>query len=82
MLASDEFWHRVSGIPDFRIRLLRASTILGWLIKSRAADEIERIKDEARQLFGDADGRLDLDAVARLGAETPRPNLAADLLDL
>ena len=44
MLASDEFWHRISGIADFRARLLRASTILSWLVKSRAADEVERIK--------------------------------------
>ncbi len=29
VLSSDDFWHRVSGIPDFGRRLLRASTLLG-----------------------------------------------------
>lgn len=82
VLASDEFWHRISGIPDFRSRLLRASTILSWLVKSRSADEIERIKEEARTLFGDADGRLDLDALASLGTQREQPALEEGLLDV
>jgi hypothetical protein len=82
VLASDEFWHRITGIPDFRARLLRASTILSWLVKSRSADEVARIKEEARSLFGDADGRLDLEAVATLGAEREQPALDEGLLDI
>jgi hypothetical protein len=64
VLASDEFWTTVSGIADFRARLVRASIILSWLIKSRSADEITRIKAEARETFGDESGRLDLEALA------------------
>jgi hypothetical protein len=64
ILSSDDFWERISGIPDFRARLLRASTILGWLVKRRAEDEVARIKTEAIHLFGDAEGRLDLEALA------------------
>lgn len=81
VLASDEFWHRISGIPDFRTRLLRASTILAWLVKSRSADEVSRIKGEARALFGDAEGRLDLEALASLDARTALPELEDGLAD-
>jgi hypothetical protein len=82
VLASDEFWHRISGIRDFRARLPRASTVLAWLVKSRAADEVERIKTEAHECFADADGRLDLDALAELGTRKEQPELAEGLLDL
>jgi len=81
VLASDEFWHRVSGIADFRSRLLRASTILAWLVKSRSAAEVARIQGEAREAFGDRDGRLNLDALATLGDAQPRPALEDGLLD-
>lgn len=64
VLSSDDFWARVSGVPDFRARLLRATTILGWLVKKRSQDEAERIKREAVALFGDAEGKLDLEALA------------------
>lgn len=64
VVGSDDFWESVSGIGDFRARLLRASMILSWLIRRRSEDEINRIKQEARDLFGDADGRLDLEALA------------------
>jgi len=64
VVGSDEFWQRVSGIPDFRARLLRATTILGWLVKRRSQDEAARIKAEAMMLFGDDEGRLDLEALA------------------
>jgi Type II restriction endonuclease EcoO109I len=64
VLSSDDFWERVSGIPDFRARLLRASTLLAWLVKRRSADETARIKTEAIELFGDPEGRLDLEALA------------------
>jgi len=81
VLASDEFWHRITGIGDFRARLLRASTILAWLVKSRSADETARIKSEARDLFGDAEGRLDLEALATLGVRKEEPLLEDGLLD-
>jgi len=64
VLSSDAFWERISGIPDFRARLLRATTVLAWLIKRRSKDETERIKREAVELFGDEDGKLDLEALA------------------
>jgi hypothetical protein len=64
VLSSDDFWERVSGIADFRARLLRTSTILAWLIKRRSQDEMGRIKAEAVALFGDAEGLLDLEKIA------------------
>ena len=51
--SSDDFWERITGIPDFPAQLLRASTILAWLVKRRSQDEVARIKAEAIQLFGD-----------------------------
>jgi len=82
VLASDEFWYRISGIPDFRQRLLRASTLLSWLIKRRSADQVERIKAEARELYADAEGRLRLDVLGEIGSTPARPSIADDLLDL
>jgi hypothetical protein len=64
VLSSDDFWAGISGIPDFRARLLRASTILSWLLKRRSLDEVARIKAEAVALFSDSDGHLDLEALA------------------
>lgn len=64
VLSSDAFWERVSGIRDFRARLLRATTVLAWLVKRRSKDETARIKQEAVELFGDEDGKLDLEALA------------------
>jgi hypothetical protein len=55
---------RVSGVPDFRARLLKASMVLANLVRRRAADEVERIRDEATILYGDRDGGLNLDALA------------------
>jgi type II restriction endonuclease EcoO109I-like protein len=81
VLASDEFWHRITGIADFRVRLLRASTILAWLVKTRSREEVTRIKQEARDLFSDPEGRLDLDALAGLGARQEKPALEEGLLD-
>jgi hypothetical protein len=63
VLSSDAFWERISGITDFRARLVRATTILAWLVKRRSKDEVERIKSEAVELFGDEDGKLDLEAL-------------------
>jgi len=54
----------VSGTPEFRARLLCATTILSWLVKRRSEEEIARIKREAIELFGDEEGRLDLEALA------------------
>ena len=62
-LASDAFWEKVSGIPDFRARLLKASTILASLVAGRAATEVARIKAEATEIFGDAQGNLRLDVL-------------------
>jgi hypothetical protein len=64
VLSSDEFWARISGIPDFRARLLRATTILAWLVRRRSEEETERIKREAVELFGDEERKLDLEALA------------------
>ena len=64
VLGSDVFWERVTGIADFRARLLKASMILASLIKARASDEVARIKAEALGLYGDRDGGLNLDAIA------------------
>jgi hypothetical protein len=64
IVGSDDFWERVSSISDFRARLLRATTILGWLVKRRSQDEVARIKSEALLLFADAEGQLDLEALA------------------
>jgi hypothetical protein len=64
VLSSDDFWERVSGIADFRARLVRATTILSWLVKRRSRDEVERIKLEAVELFGDEDGKLNLEALS------------------
>jgi hypothetical protein len=62
ILSSDDFWERISGMPDFRARLLRATAILAWLMKRRAEDEVTRINAEAIHL-GDADGRFDLEGL-------------------
>jgi hypothetical protein len=63
-LASDAFWEKVSGIPDFRQRLLKASTILASLVTGRASTEVARIKAEATAIFGDAQGNLRLGVLA------------------
>jgi hypothetical protein len=63
-LGSDAFWEKVSGIPDFRERLLTASTLLASLVTGRASAEVTRITAEARAIFGDEEGRLRLDIMA------------------
>jgi hypothetical protein len=68
VLGSDDFWEKVSGIPDFRVRLIRGTALLSVLVKGRVAHEVARIKAEAVSLFSDADGNLELDALA-----TPPP---------
>jgi hypothetical protein len=64
VVASDEFWKRVSGIADFRTRLLKATMLLAPLVRKRASDDVVRIKTEAIALFDDGHGGLDLDALA------------------
>jgi hypothetical protein len=84
VLSSDDFWERISSIPDFRSRLLRASTILAWLIKRRSADEAARIKAEAIALFSDPEGRLDLEALSnapRTAREEQQVRLQRGALD-
>jgi hypothetical protein len=55
-LASDDFWEMVSGVPDFRPRLLQVSTVLAALVAGRALAEVARIKAEAAAIFGDTQG--------------------------
>ena len=70
VLASDEFWQRVSGISDFRARLIHATALLSGLVIARAASEVARIRTEARKVFGDGNGNLDL---AKLADPPSRP---------
>jgi len=63
-LASDDFWEKVTGITDFRERLLKGSTILSSLLTGRASTEVARIKAEAISIFGDANGNLRLEVLA------------------
>jgi hypothetical protein len=65
VLASDEFWFRVSGIPDFSVRFLRASLVLAELVRERSAEDISRIKREATELYDDGNGNLALAALAK-----------------
>lgn len=64
MVGSDDFWHRMSGVPDFRALLLQATTILAELIAERSSDEIDRIRSEAEALYDEGDGGLKMDALA------------------
>lgn len=64
VLASDEFWERITGVADFRTRLLKASIVLAKLVQSRSRDEVDRIRAEAKELFGTDEGALDLEALA------------------
>jgi type II restriction endonuclease EcoO109I-like protein len=73
VLGSDEFWTRVSGIVDFRARLLGASSILSALVTGRAAAEAARIKAEAKTIFADQHGNLRLDALANPPKALRRP---------
>jgi hypothetical protein len=52
-----------SGSDSDSSLILRATTILGWLVKRRSKEEAERIKREAVELFGDTEGKLDLEAL-------------------
>ncbi len=63
-VGSDDFWKRVSGVPDFHARLLRATTHLSQLLLGRAASEVDRIHAEAEAAFGDGRGNLDLAKLA------------------
>ncbi len=69
-VASDDFWERVSGLGDFRARLLRATVELSQLVRGRADAEVQRIHREAEILFGDRQGNLD---PAKLANPPPRP---------
>jgi hypothetical protein len=64
VLGSDQFWERLTGINDFRARLLKVSVILSSLVRARAAEEVARIRGEAVALYGDSEGGLNLDALA------------------
>jgi hypothetical protein len=64
VLSSAAFWERMTAIPDFYARLLRASVELRSLVRKRSADEVARIASEARALYGLRDGALNLNALA------------------
>jgi hypothetical protein len=64
VLSSTAFWERMTGIPDFYARLLKATLHLRTLVQVRAADDLSRIESEARVLYGNEGGELDLDAMA------------------
>jgi integrase len=72
VLGSDDFWCRISGVPDFRARLLRATLTLSHLMRERSADEIERIRREAITLYDDGTGNLKIDALANPPRRRPR----------
>jgi hypothetical protein len=77
VLASDEFWFRVSRIEDFSVRFLQASLVLAELVRERSADDVARIKREAMDLYDDGNGNLALAALAKPPklprAKTPEP---------
>lgn len=64
VVGSNDFWERLTGIGDFPARLLKASMLLTPLVKTRASDEVARIRAEATRLYGDEDGGLKVDALA------------------
>jgi hypothetical protein len=64
VLGSDTFWEHITGSSDFRTRLLRATVLLAQLVGARASAEVDRIREEATQLFGDGEGHLDLDLLS------------------
>lgn len=63
-VGSDYFWAHISGVSDFRTRLLRVTVLLSQLIESRAASEVDRLHGEAEAIFGDSQGNLDLAKLA------------------
>jgi hypothetical protein len=63
-LGSDAFWEKITGIPDFRERLLTVSAELASLVIGRASAEVARITEEALAIFGDEHGNLRLDVLA------------------
>jgi hypothetical protein len=72
VLASDDFWNRVSGVSDFRERLLRAILVLSRLMKEQSGVELERIRREATVLYDDGTGKLKIDALANPPRRQPR----------
>ena len=71
--GSDDFWDSISGIPGFRARLLEATVALSELLGDRSAEEVERVRQEAREVFGAPSGHLDVTALAN----PPRPTRRA-----
>jgi hypothetical protein len=82
VLSSDEFWKRVSGIEDFRARLLSGSLVLADLMRERSADEIERIRAEAIALFDDGTGGLQIGALANPPKKVRLPRAEQLALDV
>jgi hypothetical protein len=67
--GSDDFWDMVSGVEGFRTRLLNATVALSDLLEGRSGDEVERIRQEAREVFGSTSGDLNVAVLAN----PPRP---------
>jgi hypothetical protein len=72
VLASDDFWNRVSGVPAFRERLLAATKVLSRLMNEQSGAELDRIRREATVLFDDGTGKLRIDALANPPRRQPR----------
>jgi hypothetical protein len=77
-LGSADFWEQVSGRRDFGARLLKASMALSVMVKTRAGDEVNRLKEEARDLFADEDGNLKAEALTLPLATRARMRTAGD----
>jgi Type II restriction endonuclease EcoO109I len=72
VLGSDDFWSRVSGVSDFRERLLLSTLVLSRLMKEQSGAELERIRREATVLFDDGTGKLKISALSNPPRRQPR----------
>jgi hypothetical protein len=64
VVGSDEFWGYITGVADFRACLFQASVVLSELVDKRSSAQVERIRSEARALFGHDDGSLNVNSLA------------------
>jgi hypothetical protein len=72
VLASDDFWSRLSGVADFRERLLLATLVLSRLMTEQSEAQLERIRREATVLFDDGTGKFKVAALANPPRRQPR----------
>jgi Type II restriction endonuclease EcoO109I len=70
--GSDDFWDSISGVAGLRGRLLRVTVELSELLEARSADEVQRIRREAKELFALENGSIDVDALANPPKLSPR----------